>query len=64
MNEMTALDSMETYEAALKEILPYFESIPTAGRDAAVRFAILATRIKEFEDLYFPVEGSDCSPSG
>lgn len=63
MNEMTALDSMEDYEAALKEILLYFENIPTAGTDAARRFAILATRIKEFEDLHFPIEGSNCSPS-
>ena len=59
MNEMQALDSMEAYEAALKEIEHYFQIIPIVGTEAAERFDFLSARIKEFEDIHFPIGGND-----
>lgn len=47
--------SMEDYEAALKEIEPYFDNVPIVGTEVAARFAFAAL-IKEFEMFIFRSE--------
>ena len=49
---------MEDYEAALKEIEYYFQNVPNVGTEAAARFDLLSARIKEFEDIHFPIRGN------
>jgi hypothetical protein len=42
MKGTAALGSMEGYEAALKEIEPYFDNVLIMGTEAAARFDLLS----------------------
>jgi HTH-type transcriptional regulator/antitoxin HigA len=47
------------YEAALKEIEPYFEQEPAPGSPDADRFDVLATLIEAYERVHWPVDPPD-----
>ncbi len=49
----------EDYEAALKEIEPYFDQEPEPGSPEADRFDVLATLIEAYEREHWPIEPPD-----
>jgi hypothetical protein len=60
VNSADSLNTIEQYEAALKEIEVYFNKVPTVGTESAARFEVLSALIKRFEDIHFPI--GDGSP--
>lgn len=47
------------YDAALKQIEPYFDNEPTPGTPEADRFELLAMVIGAYEDKHYPIEAPD-----
>ena len=59
MKEIKPLHTLADYEWAIKEIEPYFKSVPVPGTEAADRFDVLSALIEKFEDANFPVPDVD-----
>jgi HTH-type transcriptional regulator/antitoxin HigA len=49
----------EDYDAALREIAPYFDREPESGSPEADRFDVLATLIEAYEREHWPIEPPD-----
>lgn len=49
------LQSEDEYNAALKEVRPYFESEPDEGSDGAAHFDALVLLIEQYEAKHYPI---------
>lgn len=49
------LQSEDEYNAALKEVRPYFESEPEEGSDEAAHFDALVLLIEQYEARHYPI---------
>lgn len=57
--EIRPIRTHEDYQAALKEVAPYFESEPMPGSTDGDRFEVLLTLIDAYETKAFPIEAPD-----
>ena len=59
MMDVRAIRNEADYQWALKEIEPYFDTIPTPGTAEADRFDVLAALIKDYEERTFAIPDAD-----
>ncbi|HEX3883670.1 MAG TPA: XRE family transcriptional regulator [Stellaceae bacterium] len=57
--DIRPIRSEDDYEAALKEIEPYFEHEPDPGTPAADRFDVLSALIGAYEQGHWPIAAPD-----
>jgi HTH-type transcriptional regulator/antitoxin HigA len=57
--KLRLIKTEKEYEAALKEIEPYFDEEPKAGSEAADRFDMLALLIEDYERRQWPIKPAD-----
>lgn len=55
LKALRTLQSEEEYNAALKEVRPYFENEPTEGSGEAAHFDALVLLIEEYEAKHYPI---------
>ena len=49
------ITTVEEYEAALREVEPYFDDEPEVGSPQAIRFIALCDAIEAYENVYYPI---------
>lgn len=61
--EIRSLKTEADYDAALNDIVRYFEREPALGSQDSERFNLLALMISDYEDRYWPVGSPDPIPT-
>lgn len=55
LKALRTLQSADEYNAALKEVRPYFENEPGEGSDDAAHFDALVLLIEQYEARHYPI---------